>query len=92
MDDQLADLKKKIEPIQQIIISLRPRERPPLIADLPYFGDSSEHGNNDGSAVGELIDESEKIENTFGSWSENLYKEFDGEVTGNPTMSMCVHH
>ena len=80
--NQLDDLKKKMTPIQEIILSLQPKKKYPLIGYLPDFESydndlSDSEANNLPSLPLVDMDDHE----VPGSLSERLYKELDGQTT-----------
>ncbi len=84
-ENQINDLKKKLEPIQQIILSFRPKKKFSDDFYVPNFDyddddddDDDINDNND-----EIISTDETYENNNqGSLSEKLYEEFDKTSTG----------
>ena len=89
---QLKDLEKKILPVQQMIISLRPKERFSLLKYIPDFeydndvdindnyiqllSSSEVNDNNDQLLISSEIDENVNHE----SFSDALYNEIDGKT------------
>ena len=82
--NQLDDLKKKLLPIQQIIVSLQPKKKYNLIEYIPDFDVYDDEVNT--MSVDEHFPSSTVID-TFdndlrGSLSERLYKEIDEPIIG----------
>lgn len=80
--NQLDDLKKKLTPVQQIILSLKPKKKYSLIEYIPDFGayDQDMDLNND-QMPAPLAPETYDNE-MQDSLSDRLYKELDGSTTG----------
>ncbi|CAF1103955.1 unnamed protein product [Adineta steineri] len=84
--NQLDDLKKKMIPIQQMIISLRPKEKNPLLIEhLPDFG-SYDDDVDDGNIMNDIDTQSSLFIETYDndlqeSLSERIYKEIDEQTT-----------
>ncbi|CAF4760313.1 unnamed protein product, partial [Rotaria socialis] len=80
--NQLDELKKKLTPVQQIIVSLRPKKKMSLYEYLPDFEvdgdvvDSSNEGDIQPPSLPEIY-ETEHQE----SLSEKLYNEIDAQTT-----------
>lgn len=79
--NQLDDLKKKLIPVQQIILSLKPKKKYSLIEYIPDFGayDEDLDMNNDQISP-PLVPETYDNE-MQDSLSDRLYKELDGSTT-----------
>jgi hypothetical protein len=77
--NQIDDLEKKMTPIQQMIISLRPRKKFSLMDYLPDFDYDNEINLNDNdnqfSSAGIETYENDNQE----SFSDKLFKQFDEE-------------
>jgi hypothetical protein len=81
--NQLDDLKKKIRPIQQMIISLQPKKKYALIEYIPDFeaydqivNPSPDDDELHTASLGDALDSDNPD-----SLSERLYKEIDGQTT-----------
>jgi hypothetical protein len=87
--NQLDELKKKITPVQQMIVSLRPKKKFSLIEYIPdfesYDNDLNTNDNDPQSASAYV--ETYENENQ-GSLSERLYNEIDGRTS---TRTYCLH-
>ncbi|UJR31829.1 hypothetical protein I4U23_019306 [Adineta vaga] len=79
--DQLNDLEKKLLPIRQMIISLRPKEKPPLVFYVPYFNESDYFETNDHPNPSILYEETYENDIKEEPLSERLYNEFDQQNT-----------
>lgn len=82
--NQLNELKKKINPVQQMIISLRPKKKLPLVIYIPEFDsyDTETNPNDHEHQHSSMISDIESYDNDpQGSLSERLYNEFDGQIT-----------
>lgn len=80
--NQIDDLRKKMTPIQQMILSLKPKKKYPLIGYIPDFEayDDEDNINQDDIQSSSFID---TYDNAIqGSLSERLYREIDGQTTG----------
>jgi hypothetical protein len=80
--NQLDELKKKMTPIQQMIISLRPKKKYSLVEYIPDF----ESYNDDFNTNDDVSIQSSAFIETYdddiqGSLSERLYKEIDEQNT-----------
>ncbi|CAF1392447.1 unnamed protein product [Rotaria sordida] len=82
--NQLDELKKKMTPIQQMIISLRPRKKISLAEYIPDFEYDNEIDINDNDIQSSSLYETYDSENQ-GSLSEQIYKEIDGQTTRQST-------
>ncbi len=81
--NQVEELKKKMAPIQQMIISLQPKKKVGLIGYIPNFDDYEHDDNandNDTQLAISSIETYENVEQE--SLSQRLYNEIDGRTTG----------
>jgi hypothetical protein len=84
--NQLNELKKKLEPIQEMIVSLRPKNKLSLkdyfkLPEFEYNDDNDDHSNNNDNEVVPSIGDTYEIDNQE-PLSEKLYREFDRNNTG----------
>jgi len=80
--NQIDELKKKMNPIEQMIISLRPKKKFSLIDNIPdldYDNEIQTNDNDDQFSSSSV----ETYENDIGQepLSNRLYKEIDGKTT-----------
>lgn len=81
--NQLNELKKKLQPIQQIILSFRPRQKPSFGYYIPDFGDEEDVQTNDsdddGGGGGGGVKPNAETYDTDGQQplSDKLYQIFD---------------
>ena len=81
--NQLDDLKKKLTPVQQIILSLRPKKKYSLIEYIPDFEAYDQDANINNDQIPSPF-ASETYDNEMeDSLSDRLYKELDGSTAGN---------
>lgn len=81
--NQLDDLKKKLTPVQQIILSLRPKEKYSLIGYIPDFEAYDQDINTNNDQISSPF-ASETYDNEMeDSLSDRLYKELDGSTISN---------
>ena len=80
--NQLNELKKKLTPVQQMILSLRPRKKLSLIEYIPDFEAYDNDINTNDNDIQSPATFVEAYENdNQGSLSERLYNEIDGRGT-----------
>ncbi|UJR14879.1 hypothetical protein I4U23_001863 [Adineta vaga] len=88
--NQLDDLKKKMIPVQQMIVSLRPKKKYNLIEYIPNFDLYDDELNtmniNDHLPSSTVIDTYDN--DIHGSLSERLYKEIDEQTTRRSYMTL----
>lgn len=77
--NQLNELTKKLQPIQQIILSFRPRQKPSFVYYIPDFGDDDEEDVDIDEADDNEIKSMAEVEDIDGqeSLSDKLYQIFD---------------
>ena len=89
--DQLNELQKKITPVKDVIISLRPRKKFSLFEKIPDFEfyDNDENATDHGDQSPSTFVESD--DNDFQEpLSRRLYNEFDGiGTTRTSSLAMC---
>ena len=82
--NQLNELKKKINPVQQMIISLRPKKKLPLVIFIPEFDsydtetNVNDHEHQHSTMISDIDSDDHDPQ---GSLSERLYNEIDGHFT-----------
>jgi hypothetical protein len=91
--NQLEDLKRKITPVQQMIISLQPKKKYSyghLLPSFEYDEDETNIKDNDIQSSPLLIEIDEH--DNQGSLSERIYEEIDRENNGMFSLSDGIYH
>lgn len=79
--NQLDELTKQLQPIQQIILSFRPRQKPSFVYYIPDFGDNEDVDIDD--ADDNEIKSTAAVEDIEGQQllSDKLYQIFDQSIS-----------